>query len=124
MAVSVVTLRKISKYLQWRIYHLSLIMASNNYGRKCKVIAQSHFSKSFFICTVYRPPSTPLNFIDDLAENIMESLLLGLDVIILGDLNHNSLRDNIDSCILVDFCSTFKLTQLIKQLELQRIVNP
>lgn len=54
----------------------------------------------------------------------MESLLLGLDVIILGDLNHNFLRDNIDSCILVDFCSTFKLTQLINQLELQRIVNP
>lgn len=90
-------------------------MASNNYGRKCKVIAQSHFSKSFFICTVYHPPSTPLNFIDDLAENIMESLLLGLDVIILGDLNHNFLRDNIDSCILVDFCSTFKLTQLINK---------
>lgn len=52
---------------------------------------QSNFSKSFFICTVYRPPSTPLNFIEDLAENIMESLLLGLDVIIVGDLNDNFL---------------------------------
>lgn len=52
---------------------------------------QSNFSKSFFICTVYRPPSTSLNFIEDLAENIMESLLLGLDVIILGDLNYNFL---------------------------------
>ena len=45
----------------------------------------------------------------------MESLLLGLDVIILGDLNCNLLQDKAESLALNDFCSTFNLTQLINK---------
>ena len=59
--------------------------------------------------------STPLNFMDDLAESLMESLLLGLDVIILGDLNCNLLQDKAESRALNDFCLTFNLTQLINK---------
>ena len=45
----------------------------------------------------------------------MESLLLGLDVIILGDLNCNLLQGKAESRALNDFCSTFNLTQLINK---------
>ena len=41
---------------------------------------------------------------DDLAESLMESLLLGLDVIILGDLNCNLLQDKAESRAINDFC--------------------
>ena len=71
---------------------------------------QSRRYRSFVIFTAYRPPSTPLNFMDDLAESLIESLLLGLDVIILGDLNCNLLQDKAESHALSDFCSTFNLT--------------
>ena len=37
------------------------------------------------------------------------------DVIILGDLNCDLLLDNIESGVLVDFCSTFNLTQPINK---------
>ena len=52
---------------------------------------------------------------DDLAESLMESLLLGLDVITLGDLNCHLLQDKAESRAINDFCSTFNLTQLIKK---------
>ena len=52
---------------------------------------------------------------DDLAESLIESLLSGLDVIILGDLNCNLLQDNAESRALNDFCLTFNLTQLINK---------
>lgn len=52
---------------------------------------------------------------DDLANSLIESLLLGLDVIILGDLNCNLIQDNTDSRALNDFCSTFNFTQLINK---------
>ena len=88
---------------------------SDNNFQQLWLKVQSRCYKSFVICTVYRPPSTPLNFIDDLANSLIESLLSGLDVIILGDLNCNLLQDNAESRALNDFCSTFNLTQLINQ---------
>ena len=84
---------------------------------------QSRCYKSFVICTVYRPPSTPLNFMDDLANSLIESLLSGLDVIILGDLNCNLLQDNAESRALNDFCSTFNLTQLINKPDVYRFLG-
>ena len=44
----------------------------------------------------------------------MESLLLGLDVIILGDLDCNLLSDCRDGLTLMDFCSSSNLVQLVK----------
>ena len=88
---------------------------SDNNFQQLWLKVQSRCYKSFVTCTVYRPPSTPLNFIDDLANSLIESLLSGLDVIILGDLNCNLLQDNAESRALNDFCSTFNLTQLINK---------
>ena len=64
---------------------------SDNNFQQLWLKVQSRCYKSFVICTVYRPLSTPLNFMDDLANSLIESLLSGLDVIILGDLNCNLL---------------------------------
>ena len=88
---------------------------SDNNFQQLWLKVQSRCYKSFVICTVYRPPSTPLNFMDDLANSLIESLLLGLGVIILGDLNCNLLQENAESRALNDFCSSFNLTQLINK---------
>ena len=71
----------------------NISLVSDNGFQQLWLKVQSRRYKSFVICTAYRPPSTPSNFMDDLAESLMESLLLGLDVIILGDLNCNLLQD-------------------------------
>ena len=70
--------------------------------------------KSFMLCTVYRPPSTPINFLDDLNISFMDSLLLGLDIILLGDLNCNLLGSCSDGQALLDFCATTNLVQLVQ----------
>ena len=88
---------------------------SDNNFQQLWLKVQSRCYKLFVICAVYRPPSTPLNFTDDLANSLIESFLLGLDVIILGDLNCNLFRDNAESRALNDFCSTFNLSQLINK---------
>ena len=93
----------------------NISLVSDNGFQQLWLKVQSRRYKSFVICTAYRPPSTPLNFMDDLAESLMESLLLGLDVIILGDLNCNLLQGKAESRALNDFCSTFNLTQLINK---------
>ena len=42
--------------------------------------------KSFFLCTVYRPPNSPISFLEDLEKAFLDSLLTGMEVIIIGDL--------------------------------------
>ena len=46
---------------------------SDNNFQQLWLKVQSRCYKSFVICTVYRPPSTPLNFMDDLANSLIES---------------------------------------------------
>ena len=72
--------------------------------------------KSFMLCTVYRPPSSPINFLEDLNINFMDFLLSGLDVILLGDLNCNLLGSCSDGQALLDFCAPTNLVQLVKDL--------
>ena len=50
--------------------------------------------------------------IEALASNFTELLLLGEDVIILGDL-HCNLNDTAHSGNVLDFCDTLNLTQLV-----------
>ena len=71
--------------------------------------------KSIFICTVYRPPSTTSAFSDSLSRSLLNMLLLGYDIIILGDLNCNILDDTADNRILKDLCASLNLTQLVKE---------
>ena len=48
-------------------------------------------------------------------KTIVDSLLLGMEVIIIGDLNCNRQGNCPDGRALSDFCSTFNLTQLVKE---------
>ena len=70
--------------------------------------------KSFLLCTVYRPPDAPIDFFENLSETFVDSLLHGLNAVILGDLNCNALGNDPDGRALSDFCSTFGLSQLVK----------
>ena len=74
---------------------------------------QTRSCKSFLLNTVYRPPSAPVKFFDDLTRVFIDSLLCGLDIFVIGDLNCNLLSDDYESRACLDFCTTFNLTQLI-----------
>ena len=76
---------------------------------------QVRHCKSILICTVYRPPSTALTFSDSMSSSLLDMLLLGNDIIILGDLNCNILDETADSRTLKELCATFNLTQLVKE---------
>ena len=70
--------------------------------------------KPFLLCTVYRPPNSPVSFLETLSESFMDSLLVGSEVLILGDLNCKVLEDCYEGRALTGFCSTFNLTQLVE----------
>ena len=70
--------------------------------------------KSFLPCTVYRPPYAPIDFLENLRETFVDSLLHGSNVIIIGDLNCNLIGGDPEGHALSDFCSTFGLSQLVK----------
>lgn len=76
---------------------------------------QVRHCKSIFICTVYRPPSTTLAFSDSLSRSLLDMLLHGNDIIILGDLNCNILDDTVDSRTFKELCASFNLTQLVNE---------
>ena len=71
--------------------------------------------KSIFICTVYRPPGTTLAFSNSLSRSLLDVLLHGNDIIILGDLNCNILDDTVDSRTFKELCASFNLTHLVKE---------
>ena len=71
--------------------------------------------KSFLLCTVYRPPDSPIIFLEHLSKTPIDLLLPGLKVIILGDLNCNMIETSTDGRALAEFCSTFNLTQLVNE---------
>ena len=73
--------------------------------------------KSFLFGTVYRPPNTPISFLENLTETLVDLSLLspGLVVILLGDLNCNLLGNCPDSQALIDLCSTLNLFQLVEK---------
>ena len=69
--------------------------------------------KSFLVCNVYRPPSIPTNCLESLAKHLVDSSLLNLDTILLGDLNCNLMGDSLEANSLKDFISSFNLSQMI-----------
>ena len=71
--------------------------------------------KSIIVCTVYRPPNTPLACFDnDLTPSFLSASSLNKPVYILGDLNCNLLNsESPDSRALTDFCRSFNLIQMI-----------
>ena len=73
--------------------------------------------KSFLLGTVYRPPNTPISFLENVTETLMNLSLLSpeLDVILLGNLNCNLLGNYPDGQALIDLCSTLNLFQLVEK---------
>lgn len=100
-------------------YKASLIenmsMTTNDNFQKLWVKVQVRKCKSFIICTVYHPPSATMAWIDVLTQDFAELLLLGQDIIILGNLNCNLLTDTAETQIILDFCATFNLVQLVDE---------
>ena len=95
------------------VNHLSSVSEMDFHQLWIKV--QCKKLKSFLLCTVYRPPSTPMSFLEDLRKSIVDASLLGLNIIITGDLNMNILGNCPDNRALADFCATFNRTQLVKE---------
>ena len=57
-----------------------------------------------------------MKFLDDLTRVFIDSLLRGLHIFVIGDLNCNLLSDDYESRAFLDFCTTFNITQLINSL--------
>ena len=107
LLVSVKNIHKPSVIEKW-----SLLSESNFQQLWLKV--QCKKFKSFLLCTVYRPLDAPIDFLEGLSETFVDSLLHGSNVLILGDLNCNVLGTDPDGRTLINFCSTFGLTQVVK----------
>ena len=71
----------------------NIFMITNDNFHQLWLKVQVRKYKSFIICTVYSPPSATIACIDVLTQNFAELLLLGHDIIVLGDLNVNMLSD-------------------------------
>ena len=95
------------------IVQQSSLVSETNFQQLWLKIQCKQF-KSFLFCTVYRPPNSPMTFLEDLNSALVDSFLSGLEIIILGDLNCNLIGNCPDGRALLDFCSTFNLTQLVK----------
>ena len=54
---------------------------------KWSSVTESNFQQlwSFLLCTVYRPPDAPIDFFENLSETFVDSLLHGLNVVILNN---------------------------------------
>lgn len=66
---------------------------------------------------MYRPPDCTLECFDqEFSESFISASTLSKDIYILGDLNCNILNSSDSNArVLLDFCSAFNLTQVIKQ---------
>ena len=69
-------------------------------------------SKSFLICTLYRPPSATSEWVDLLEEELSVAQTTGLEMIIMGDVN-------------IDFqaCSNNKWLNLVQLFDLTQLVT-
>ena len=98
-----------------RLYDLSAIAESGLHILWLKI--QIRNLKSFWICTVYRPPNTSINCLDnELSNSLVEALSFNKPIFILGDLNCNMLNANDPLCqALTTFRLAFNLSQLVHQ---------
>ena len=79
---------------------------------------QCRKSKSFLLCAAYRPDLVSMSrFLDDFITSFMDLLLLGMEGMVIGDLNADILPGS--SCpegrALMDLCNSLNLSQPVKQ---------
>lgn len=95
------------------LQHLSCIASSGLPQLWLRI--QAGNCRSFLICTVYRPPSALDCFDNELCDALISAMPMNKPVYILGDLNCNLLNFDPASQALVNFCTSFNLSQLIRQ---------
>ena len=97
------------------LQHLSSIASSGLHQLWLKIQAGNY--RSFLICTVYRPPSSTLDcFNNELCNALTSAMPMNKPIYILGDLNCNLLNSSDPaSQALVNFCTSFNLSQMITQ---------
>lgn len=73
--------------------------------------------KSIIICTIYRPPDSPLTCFDtDLTPSLITASLQNKPIYILGNGNYNTLDPDCREAItLANFCECFNLSQLVSK---------
>ena len=73
--------------------------------------------KSIIICTIYRPPDSPLTCFDtDLTPSLITASLQNKPIYILRDGNYNTLNPNCREAIaLANFCQCCNLSQLVSK---------
>ena len=79
---------------------------------------QCRKSKSFLLCAAYRPDLVSMSrFLDDFITSFMDLLLLGMEGMVIGDLNADILPGS--SCpegrALMDLCNSLNLSQPVTQ---------
>ena len=80
------------------------------------LLVQHRKLKSLLVCIAYRPPDTPISFLnDDLMPAYTQALLLNKDIILTGDLNCDVLPENHnrEGRALLSFFTDVNATQLI-----------
>ena len=98
------------------IYNSPATMDANSQQLWLKV--QCRKSKSFLLCAAYRPDLVSMSrFLDDFITSFMDSLLLGMEGMVTGDLNADILPSY--SCpegrALMDLCNSLNLSQPVIQ---------
>ena len=98
------------------IYNSPATMDANSQQLWLKV--QCRKSKSFLLCAAYRPDLVSMSrFLDDFITSFIDSLLLGMEFMVAGDLNADILPGS--SCpegrALMDLCNSLNLSQLVIQ---------
>ena len=59
--------------------------------------------KKFLLCIFYRPSTATAEYCDDFEDVIEKASEKNLDIIIMGDLNHDIFKANIQSPLLGNF---------------------
>jgi hypothetical protein len=72
--------------------------------------------KSFIVCVAYRPPDSQVSCVrEELKPRCIEALLIGKQVVIMGDLNCNLLNPSCaEAKVLTDTFYELNMTQLVK----------
>lgn len=65
---------------------------------------------------VYRLLNILISFFEILLKFFMDFLLVGLEVVIFGDLNCNVLEDCYEGRVLIEFCFIFNFIQFVELL--------
>ena len=97
----------------WTVRFLTLVFTFQDIHCLGKIVVLIKRVVDYYGLKCKLDPSTPVTFLDKFTRVFIDSLLCGLVIFVIGDLNCNLLNDNYEAKALLEFCSIFKLSQLI-----------